>query len=223
MEAHDDRPDRPTPDRAKVTRLPAGRTPAPRTPPHPSEPNPTSNPTKFTATDAALEALMLPGPRATVSRNRIVGRATVLWCRGLQFPSIRRIGRAAGISSPSSVSTPFGTALGIQAEVIRREWSWVERWLRIAPDGRDDALAAHGHDLTDRDPVCLRLPGLVCSAVVGSGVLRARPPAHLLAPLHALAALVDIPGNGSDPLTAVPWLSTLASAPIDGQVRGLSA
>lgn len=223
MRAHDDSPDRPTPDRTTVTHLTTGRTPDSRVSPQPSGSNPSSAPSKFTATDAARDALTVPGPRATVSRNRIVGRAAVLWCRGLQFPSIRRIGAAAGFSSPSTVSTPFGSALGIQAEVIRREWAWVEKWLRIAPDGRDRALAGHCHNLADRDPVCLRLPGLVCSAVVGSGVLRDRPPAHLLAPLHALSALVDIPGNGSDPLTAVPWLSALASTPIDGQVRGLSA
>lgn len=154
---------------------------------------PTRRPTKFTATAAAKIALAGRPRRLSPARGRIVRAATVLWCRHLQFPPVRAIGAAIGLSSPSTPVKGFGRTIDIQAAVIGTEWQRiVDGWLTAPRHRRPSWLVDHGRDLAAMDPACLRLPGLVCSAVLGSGALPQPPSPADLVPLHALAALVDV-------------------------------
>lgn len=155
--------------------------------------------TKFTATDAARVAFTTPPVRLTRARSRILLAATAAWCRDLQFPTVRDIGAATGLRSPSTVTGGFGRLIDIQATVIRLEWQRIEQgWMEVPADRRPSWLAQHGCELGALDPTCVRLPGLVCSAVLGADVVRPRPAPGLLAPLHALAALADVAVGPSD-------------------------
>lgn len=155
--------------------------------------------TRFTAVDAARVALTRRPVHLTPARTQIMLAATVLWCRTLQFPTIRGIGTASGRRSPSSVVTGFGRAIDIQAAAIRTEWRLIDRgWLSSSDAERPRWLDEHRRNLVAVDPACLRLPGLVCSSVVASGLLPRRPAPELLAPLHGLAAFAD--GAGRSPV-----------------------
>lgn len=168
-----------------------------------------SSPTRSMAVDAACVALTgVPLPR-TAARERIVRAATVLWCRQLQPPTVRQVAAATGHRSFSGAVTPFGRCIDLHAAVIRTEWDLVaRRWASAPHASRARWLADHARQLADVDPACLRLPGLVCSAVAAAGVT-AVPPAELLVPLHALSALVRPSGR------AVPDVAGAAAALAD--------
>ncbi|QYG95199.1 hypothetical protein HC251_24065 [Iamia sp. SCSIO 61187] len=168
--------------------------------------------TKFSSAHAAELALTTSGPRRTPSRDRILRAATVQWCRDLQFPTARDVAQATGLSSVSSVVTPFGRCVDLQAEIIRTEWGLVSRGWAAAPDGsRPRWLVEHARRLAELDGACLRLPSLVCSAVAAAGVT-ALPRPDLLVPLHAMAALAR-PDAGDDPRALVIETVALAGWP----------
>lgn len=155
--------------------------------------------TKFSAVDAAH--LAFDGePHLVVStsrQHRLVRVASTLWCRALQFPTVRELGRELGVSSTSSVTAGFGRLIDVQAAVIRSEWHLLERCSSLPSDERLDALMDHARQLVDLDPVCLRLPGLVWSAVASADPSRVSAGRAMAAPLHVLAAFVDLPWNRS--------------------------
>lgn len=152
--------------------------------------------TKFTTTEAARVALTLPRPRPTPARARLLDAATRLWCRGGQFPTARGIAAEAGLRSVSTVVAGFGSMIELHGTVIRIEWDAIAAgWLAASPPDRNRWLLLHGRALLTADPACLRLPGLVCSAVVGAGLLGVRLAPERLAPLHALGALPADPGR----------------------------
>jgi hypothetical protein len=164
---------------------------------------------KFSAAHAARIALSGSVPHLTPARERILRAATVLWCRHLQFPTARDIARAAGHSSVSCVVAPFGRCIDVQGAIIRVEWDLVAREWATEPDGsRPRWLAEHAVRLARVDGSCLRLPGLVCSAVAASGIALLPPP-RVLVPLHALAALAR-PGLDDDVRTVAAAAATLA-------------
>lgn len=173
---------------------------------------PVATPTKFAATEAARVALTVrPAHRRTPGRARIARAATVLWCRDLQFPSVRSIAGRTGHRSYSSVVDAYGSCLDLQATIIRRQWEQVrDGWVPLPEADRPRWLAEHARLLAEVDPVCLRLPGLVCSAVAGSGAAPVPSP-ELLVPLHALAALAH-PGDGCDPDAVGRAAASLATA-----------
>jgi hypothetical protein len=151
--------------------------------------------TKFSAVDAARLALAgEPLPTVSTTRQRRVARvASTMWCRDLQFPTVRELGRELGLSSSSSVTAGFGRLIDVQAVLIRREWAVLEHWSALPPDDRAAALKAHADRLANVDPVRLRLPGLVWSAVATADPGRIPTELGVAAPLHALAAFVDAP------------------------------
>lgn len=151
--------------------------------------------TKFSAVDAARLALGgEPHPTVSTTRQRrLVRVASTMWCRDLQFPTVRELGRELGLSSSSSVTAGFGRLIEVQAAVIRREWHLLERWSALPPGDRAAALKAHADHLADVDPVRLRLPGLVWSAVATAEPGRIPAEPGVAAPLHALAAFVEGP------------------------------
>lgn len=164
--------------------------------------------TKFSAAHAARVALTRPTPPVTPARERILRAATALWCRHLQFPTVRDVAQATGHRSISSVTTPFGRSIDLQAAIIRTEWDLVTRgWVALPDRSRPRWLVEHARHLTELDGACLRLPGLVCSAVAAADVT-VLPPPDVLVPLHALAALAR-PGTVAD-VHAVAAVAVLA-------------
>lgn len=150
----------------------------------------------FTAIDAARVALHQEPPNPTPRRGRVVEVAARLWCRGLQFPTVRQIGAAMGHRSPSTPLNGFGHLIDIQAGVIRLEWHRIETgWVSAPGYDRATWLARHGRDLLAVDPACLRLPGLVTSAVMAADPDRYTARAPSLAPLYALAAFAGSPAS----------------------------
>ncbi len=153
--------------------------------------------TPSTSIDAARLALRSPAIAPTPRRDRLLGTAATLWCRGLQFPTVRQIGAAMGHASPSSPLNGFGRLIEIQAEVIRREWRSIEEgWLGAGPAERSAWLVLHVRRLLALDPACVRLPALVSTAVSAAqpGVVDGAS----LAPLHALAAFAHLPARAEE-------------------------
>jgi hypothetical protein len=177
--------------------------------------------TKFTATDAARIALARPPRPLTPARRRVLAAAATLWCRGLQFPTVREIGAALGLRSPSTVVGGFDGLIDVHAAVIRTEWQRIDQgWMTSSSGDRSRWLVEHGRELAAIDPSCLRLPSLVCSAVLGSGAVPLRPGAHLVVPLHALAAFADAPATALDPVVVRRLVRAVPDLP--GQDVGLA-
>lgn len=196
-------PKPPTPPMAPAP-APTIHAPAP-----PSAPSPTSTstsaptevdqhhiptrPSKFAATAAAAVALRAPAVPSTAIRERNLRSAATLWCRHLQFPTVRAVRDDLGMASAGAVLHGFHRLIDVHAAVIRTEWDLLEHgWFGADPDLRTRWLATHAVELAEVDPVLLRLPGLVCSAVFGSGAASRPVDAGLVVPLHALAALADV-------------------------------
>lgn len=168
--------------------------------------------TRSSAVDAARLALARPPLHRTPGRERILRAATVLWCRELQLPTVREVARSTGHSSPSGVITPFGRCVDLQAVIIRTEWDLLVPWWQAVPaEARGRWLAEHARQLEDMDRACLRLPGLVCSAVASAEVVPL-PPLELLTPLHALASLAGT-DSGVDPHALAAAAASLAGRP----------
>lgn len=153
---------------------------------------PVATKTKFSAVDAARLALE-PGARfevATPRQRRLLNAAATLWCRDLQFPTVRELGRELRLHSTSSVTAGFGRLIEVQASVIEQEWALLEVWSAMPTLRRQVALHEHAEHLVAIDPVLLRLPGLVWSAVESAAPDRVPAEVGLAAPLHSLAAFV---------------------------------
>lgn len=184
-------------------------------------------PTKMAATEPArlalaMAPLALSRPRATVVRI-----AGTLWCRDLQFPTVRAIGERAGYRSTSTVLNGFGHLSVLHARVINAEWWRIEAgWLRRSPADRPAWLVEHATELAWHGPARLRLPALVCSAVVGSGALVVPPSPLTLAPLYALAAFadgVDRPGTSAEIADLRPVVRALAHLDLSALTTELTA
>lgn len=146
--------------------------------------------TKFSPVDAArlaLEPSLVPVGR-TPRRDRLLRMATSMWCRQLQFPTVRQLVAEGGWTSTSTVTAGFGGLIYLQAEVIRGEWNELERWSGLPAADRTGALVDHAEHLAAMDPACLRLPGLVWSAVTIADPAR-EGDLELALHVHALAAL----------------------------------
>lgn len=179
----------------------------------PARDRPVATRTPFTAIDAAYVALHREPPNPTPRRARVLEVAARLWCRQLEFPTVRAIAGAMGHTSSSTPLNGFGHMIDVQAGVIRREWDRIESgWISAPSPARARWLASHVRDLHALHPACLRLPGLVSAAVVA-----AAPEEHAdldvtLAPLHALAAFAERPLPTSGPGRLV-LAATLADPP----------
>lgn len=149
--------------------------------------------TKFTPVDAARLAFGAHGvmPCASDRRNRLLLGAAVAWCRDLQFPTVRGLGRELGLSSTSSVAKGFGGLIGVQAAVIGREWQRLEDCWAVQADQRPVRLMLHAEALAAVERPCLRLPSLVWSAATTADRSRASAMPGMGAAVHVLAALVD--------------------------------
>jgi hypothetical protein len=177
-------------------------------------------PRQVKATEAARLALAGRPRPLTPARARVEQAAAVLWCRHLQFPTVRAIGRATGLRSPSTIHD-HGRPAGLQAAIIAREWERIgDGWLAAGATDRAGWLADHATSLAAVDPTLLRLPGLVCSAVVGSGVLPSAPPPAALVPFHALAAFADVGGSGWPPPRGIEALDLDALATAVARIVG---
>lgn len=183
--------------------------PIPPTPRRPRAPTSTPIPTPV---DGARAAFDRPR-RLTPARLRVVRAAARLWCRDLRFPSVRAIGSAAGLRSPSTVVGGAGI-VDLQAAVIAWEWRQIERgWVAVPPVAAAGWLADHGRALLADDPTLLRLPGLVVTAVAGAGVLPYRMAPDDLVPLLGLAALAGTPDDPVHPDDVDRLVLDLIAAP----------
>jgi hypothetical protein len=143
---------------------------------------------KVSPVDAAHRALVAAPVASSTSRDRILSAAELLWCRSAAIPSVRCIGLEAG-RSPVTVLAPFGRLVDLYAEVIRRERSLLdEGWFSAHPKARAAFFRLHVSDLRARDPVLLRLPGLVLASIAGAGVTL---PARMTVPWYSLAAFAS--------------------------------
>lgn len=181
---------------------------------------PTAAKRNFTAVDAACLALNREArpPVLTPNRSRLLLVAATQWCRELQFPTVRAIGREMGWTSTSSVTAGFGRLIDLQAAVIRLEWHRIEGCPIVPLDDRVRWIVHHAEQLAAVDPSCLRLPGLVWSAVATADPSRVTPMPGLAAPLHALAASTEPPGRGPD-LALVRTIAAAADRAAAGPVE----
>jgi hypothetical protein len=139
--------------------------------------------TKVSPVDAATVALGAVDEPPAWSM-RVLDGATLEWCRALSLPTARTLAHAIG-RAPSTI-VRHGGLVGLYAEVIRREWTALdERWFSAHPRARAAYFRQHVAELLARDPVMLRLPGLVLAAVATAG---APVPARLAVPWFSLAA-----------------------------------
>lgn len=171
----------------------------------------------FTTIDAARLALDRESAELTPRRDRVLTGAAKLWCRHLEFPTVRELGAEMGHTSPSTPLNGFGRVIDIQASVIRLEWQRIDAGWISSPTG--DAvgwLIRHARTLAAIDPACLRLPGLVCAAVLAADADRPRPRPECLVPLHALAAFVDAPSCPPGPAALARLVLPPEQAPPDG-------
>lgn len=149
--------------------------------------------TKFTAVDAARIALadghLTSSPSEQETRRL---RATALmWCRDLQFPTVRKIGTEIGLASSSSITVGFGRLIDLQAAVIGHELEQIEQCRRLSIQDRANGLVRHADELMAIGRPCLRLPALVWSAVTAADPAPAWTSPDLALPLHVLAAFVE--------------------------------
>ena len=171
--------------------------------------------TQFTPVDAARVALSTPPAATRPAQLRVVLSAAVLWSRELQFPTVRDVAADLGLRSPSSVLSRFETVLDLHAMVIGLEWRRLEDvWTgRMAPPSIA-ALVDHAQELVTIDRACLRLPALVWAAVTAAEPSRALQQRDLAGPVHALAALVNVPASALGVGALHRWLvATAASFP----------
>lgn len=175
----------PAPSRCSSTTTTYGATAAPP---------PVAEPTKFSMADAgrlALASEALPGSR---SRDEILLGAAQLWCRDLSVATVRAIGGHVGRAAVT-VLRPFGSAIQLHAQVIRREWDLLRsEWYEPSDERAWAFLHDHARRLAEVDRVLLRLPALVHAAVSGptldgpAGATAERtPPLYLLAAQAATA------------------------------------
>jgi len=153
--------------------------------------------TKFTAVEAARLALAtdFSPPLLTPALRRRLSMAAMLWCRDLQFPTVRELGTAVGLTSTSSVTAVFGRLIDLQATVIHLEWCRIERLALQPADELPDRLVDHARKLVAADGWCLRLPSLVWSAVVTADPSHASGRVPLAVALHTMAAMAS-PASG---------------------------
>lgn len=126
-----------------------------------------TTPVKFSLIDAARIALVSDPVPSTPARDRTLAAASVMWCRELTIPTVRRLAAEVG-RSPVTVLQPFGRLIHIYAEVIRREWAELEAIAGLESAERSTRLARHVAGLELVDPVLGRLPTLVEAAVVAA-------------------------------------------------------
>lgn len=154
---------------------------------------------RFTPVDAARLALATPDRDLTASQRRVVACGAQLWCRQLQFPTVRQIAAQLGRRSPSTVLFGFEGVLGVHAVVIAAEWrQLVQIWRRPVVTDRVDGLVTHAERLAATDQTSLRLPALVASAIAAVDPLQVPQSWHLAASLHLLAAVADRPHRRLD-------------------------
>lgn len=147
---------------------------------------------KFTPVDAARVALATPVVDLTPTRLRVVTRAAAMWCRELQFPTVRQLLAELDRTSLSTPLSGFGHLINVHAAVIALEWSRLRVVVAdVDPCRRIDLLARRAQELVEIDQACLRLPALVWAAVVAADPSTARRAGELAALLHALAAFAD--------------------------------
>ena len=143
--------------------------------------------TKVSPVDAALVALVGACAAPVPWSARVLDGAALAWCRTLSIPSVRTIARSLGVA-PSTVIRSGGL-VELYAEVIAREWSLLdEGWLSAHPTARSSFFRRHVAALRARDPVLLRLPGLVLASMAGAGVSL---PGRLTVPWYSLAAFAS--------------------------------
>ena len=144
--------------------------------------------TKVSPVDAAVVALAAdPDPPSWSAR--VLGGAALVWCQTLSIPSVRYLARAIG-RAPSTV-VRHGSLVELYAAVVGQEWARLDAgWFSAHPEARASFFRSHVIELRARDPVLLRLPGLVIPAITTAG----HPvPARLAVPWCSLAAFVDEP------------------------------
>src|SRR4051812_44606720 len=144
---------------------------------------------KFSMVDAGRLALDERPVCRSKARDEILLGAARLWCRDLSAPTVRAIGRAVG-RSPTTVLTPFGSAIRLYAEVIRVEWDVLESgWYSPPAENAWRFLPEHVQTLSNIDRVLFRLPALVHAALSGDEArLPARGVDRRSASLYVLAA-----------------------------------
>jgi hypothetical protein len=180
--------------------------------------------TKFTPVDAARLALTAPPIPLTPRRTRLLLIAATVWCREMQFPTVRELATALGVRSTSTVVNGFAGHLGVQAAVVAHEWTSLrEGW--FAPGGVDRAawLVRHAVDLHRLDPACLRLPGYVCAAVEATGLSGTESPEDLTPPLHVLAAFAGRSRFDLEPVALRRMLLVAADSRRGHAARAVSA
>lgn len=143
--------------------------------------------TKVSPVDAALLALVGVSAAPVPWSARVLDGAALAWCHGLSIPSVRIIARSLGVA-PSTV-VRHGGLVDLYAEVIAQEWSRLDDgWFAAHPKARGSFFRRHVIELRTRDPVLLRLPGLVLASIAGAGIVL---PARLTVPWYSLAAFAS--------------------------------